>query len=450
MKKIWGLILLVSLIAVPLNITEAAGGIYASAPKSVVEGQVFSVTIQASGTTFNSFQGNISIGGVGQLVSISEGSAMWVKKPTIGGQFSGALTSAATSFTIATVRIKGTKPGTATVSVNSPWLANDGKTVSNSGGGASTTITRAPVVPGAVTVTSSTHPDQNTAYEATDIVLNWQKAGGVTGFSYLLDQNPESALGNTADSSNTTITYENQKVGVYYFHIKAQNADGWGPTTHFKIQIKEPDAKVESGIKKPTDIKIQKTKGFKNNIKDQTVSGIVITGVIPSKEVMEKAITETQTTEAEENLNESSTKDLYLANIAIEPPQLLPEGKILAAAPDKDGRFKMLIDWPFKPGSYKLTVQGQRDKLLTPVSDPISFEITQKNGGEIYLLSAKDEKKEIIPEKKWYEKHLEGIAVGSFFIIITILIQILLWIKDRRSTNREQKKKKTQFKWDQT
>lgn len=424
----------------------AAGGIYASSGGSHVEGDTFSVTIRASGATFNAFQGTISVSGSATVVSIGAGSATWVKQPSNGGQFVGMVTSSTTSLTIATVRLKAGKPGTGSVNVSGVSLANNGAVVGTGAGGTSFTVTRAPVVPGSVTVTSTSHPDQNNAYDATTIVLNWEKAAGVTGFSYILDQVPDTALANKADSANTTMSYTDQKIGTYYFHIKAQNGDGWGPTTVFKIQIKEPDAKIQTGLAKPSGITISKASNFKNSISNGTVTGIVIKGKISSKSSMEKVISDT-TAEVSPSTIESSTKELYSANILLDPEQVLPEGKKLSVTPDKYGNFRLVIDWPIRAGAYGLMVQGQRDKLLTPKSDKINFEIEQHDGGAIVRLSNKDLKKYVPTTYEKFHDYIFGAGIGAGLIIIVFLI-VLLIFKLVRPNTKKSKPVKPSFKWE--
>ncbi len=43
-------------------------------------------------------------------------------------------------------------------------------------------------------------------------------------------------------------------------------------------------------------------------------------------------------------------------------------------------------------GHYIMTVQGQLDKVLTPISEEIIFEIAQANGGKISVLDESDAK----------------------------------------------------------
>lgn len=353
--------LLIGLTPLPVR---AAGGIYASGGGTKTVGQTFSVTVKASGVEFDSLQGQISVSGPVSIVSFNAGSGgTWLpgKSPSNGGTFVG-ITSKTSSLTIATINLKATGTGNGAVSVNGPKLAKSGTVVSTDGGGTSFTINRAPTPPGGVSVTSATHPDQSTAYEAMTIELAWTKATGVTGFNYALDQS-ETTTPSAGLTSDTGIKYENKDIGTYYFHIRAKNGDGFGPTTHYKITIKEPDPKVDSGITKATITRFVKNANFQSHIEDGTVSDFSIFGAVPVG---------------------------YKANLVFTPALALPEGKSLSVDSKEDGTFEYVIDFPVKSGFYKITVQGQKDKTLTPVSDTYSIEVSVARGGSIRFITTKD------------------------------------------------------------
>ncbi len=398
-------LILISLAVLALPKAASAAGISVSGGSLKYPGDTSSVSITASGTTFNAFQGTISSSGVIKITSCSAGSALWVTQPTGAGGFVGALTSAASSFRIATCSIRATATGSGSVSVSNVQLAYNGPIVGNDGGSAGFSIVRQPTPPGTVTVTSSSHPDQNTAYEATTIVLGWAApTATTTGYAYLLDQTATTDPGTTITNNNLTVTYENQAIGTYYFHIKAKNGDGWGPTTHFKITIKEPDPKVNDTIKKPHGISVVKAAKFTNNIKDGTFSGIIITGI---------------------------TQPNYIANIKLDPMPTLPENKLLSIKADASGKFVYTIDFPIAAGEYKLTVQGQDNKTLTPVSDEIKFEISQAKGGSINTLTSADTLPPVIPKLKWYQKtvtikSLMFAAIGLILLIAIVIAGVVV------------------------
>ncbi len=366
MKKIFvvlmGLVLAVSLL--PTN-TKAAAGIFPSGGGAKTVGQTFKVNVVASGGTFNAFQGTISVSGPVSVTSVAAGSAdTWINKPSNGGTFSGALLGrTATSLTIATLSIKGTSLGSGSVSVSGVSLLNGATTVSNSGGSTSFTIQKAPDLPGAITVTSDTHPNPEEAYEATTVNLSWNKESGVNGFSYIFDQAESTTPPAKTTSTEVSISYADQVIGTYFFHIRAHKADGWGATTHFKINIKEPDAKIDEMLSPPSDIEIKKGLSFINDVILGQVTSLVING---------------------------KTESNFDVNFVLTPALTLPEGKVLTTKANSDGEFSFEIDFPIYAGFYTLTVQGQQEKVLTPLSDTIRFEISQKNGGKINILTDDD------------------------------------------------------------
>lgn len=409
MKKLIAFIIASTLFFMTVPHSLAAGGIYASGGGAKTVGQTFTIAVAASGATFDTVHGTISISGPVSVVSFSAGSATWISQPTNGGTFDGAyLGQKPTSATIATIKLKANSVGSGAVTVSGVSLLNAGTNVGSGAGSASFSIAKAPELPGAVTVTSSSHPDPAVAYDVTTIALAWNKASGVDGFSYLLDQADGTAPKAAITDANTSVSYADKAIGTYYFHIRAHKADGWGTTTHFKVTIKEPDAKIDETLSKPSDIKIEKTDDFTNNIKDGLVTGIAISG----------------TTEA-----------LYTTKITLTPAPALPEGKKYEILADESGKFSLPIDWPIPAGRYVLTIQGQKEKVLTPVSDPITFEISQSKGGTINILTDADinPPKTIaakVAAKKYDWKLISEITAG---VLVLALIATLIIIRRKKS-----------------
>lgn len=363
-KYLVGLVIFaLTLLTLP-NQTSAAGGIYPSGGGTKTVGQNFTVSVVASGATFDSLQGVISVTGPVSILSFSAGSATWLpgKTPANGTQFVG-IVSETNSLTVASISLKATAVGSGTVTVSGVRLAHAGNEVGTSGGSAGYTIIKAPNLPGAIKVSSSTHPNPDESYEATTVELSWEKASGVKSFSYLIDQASDTIPASKATSSETSATYSDLAVGAHCFHIKALNAEGWGSTTHFQINIKEPEPKISEELSKPSNIRIEKGDNFINDLDNGTLSGIVISG---------------------------KTESGFTANIYLSPEPTVPEDRKLSVEADDSGNFRLELDYPIKTGFYKLTVQGQKDKVLTPISDEIKFELTQAKGGNITLLTEKD------------------------------------------------------------
>jgi len=95
MKKIISsfLIGMFTILSVPFS-ARAEGGIFATGGGTKTAGQTFTITVAASGATFDSLQGSISISGPVDVVSFTAGSATWLpgKTPSNGGQFVGIVT----------------------------------------------------------------------------------------------------------------------------------------------------------------------------------------------------------------------------------------------------------------------------------------------------------------------------------------------------------------------
>ncbi|MEI6478392.1 MAG: hypothetical protein WCO52_05405 [bacterium] len=342
----------------------ASAGIFASGGGTFTVGQSFTVTVTASGDSFDSVQGSFSVSGPVSVVSVTPGGATWLpgKTPSNGGQFVG-ITSATSSMTIAKITLKGTSAGSGSVSVSGVKLARSGTLVGTSGSGTSFTIQRALVPASAVSVASSSHPDQAAAYTATTIALSWNKAAGVTGFSYLLDQDAATVPAAKAVDVATSATYADKAIGTYYFHIRAQNGDGWSGTTHFKITIKEPDPVIDTTLATPVITSLEKAAGFTTDLTKGTVSGIILkgTGLVG-----------------------------YTTNITVTPAITLAEGQSWSVANGSDGKWELTTTAPIPSGFYTFTVQAIKGKTLTPVSKAVSYEIGVSEGGTLHLVTATD------------------------------------------------------------
>jgi hypothetical protein len=223
-----------------------------------------------------------------------------------------------------------------------------------------------------------------------------------------LDQAEKTTPAAKTTDASMTVTYPDKAIGTYYFHIRAHKADGWGGTTHFTINIKEPDAKIDESLSKPNNIEIKKSDSFENNITDGTVTGLVISGM---------------------------TEPGFTTNLTLTPTPTIPEGEILTAVADNTGKWEVVIDYPIISGFHKLTVQGQKDKVLTPISDEVAFEISQAKGGAINILTSADE---LAPVKaaetpaKSLKINKKMLFYGAAGIVLIILIVILVVLSKKR------------------
>lgn len=142
--------------------------------------------------------------------------------------------------------------GNATLSFESAAvLANDGQgtNVLTDAPGTSMTLTgSAPVAsapatpeasqngPAAGEISSPTHPDPTQWYSSKDVRLIWTNPRGTTAVRVSADRLPSSVPTNLYEPpiSSKNLSLDD---GVWYFHVQTRGAKGWGPVSHFKIQI---------------------------------------------------------------------------------------------------------------------------------------------------------------------------------------------------------------------
>ena len=107
----------------------------------------------------------------------------------------------------------------------------------------------------------------------------------------------------------------------------------------------------------------------------------------------------------------------------------LPAGKVLSALADKSGKFELNIDWPIPAGRYGLTIQGQKDLVLTPISDTTIFEISQAKGGTINILTDADTNPpksiaQTVANKKYNWKLISEIT--ALVLVIGLIVTLII------------------------
>ena len=134
-----------------------------------------------------------------------------------------------------TFSVRGT--GTANLSFTTAQIKaadGSGTEVLGSTGGAAYNLQPAPV--SSPVVSSTTHSNQNTWYPNRSVNLNWTAPSGSNGFSYTFDGRRTTIPDDVSEGTATSGSFTAQSDGIYYFHIKARGAGGWGSTAHFRIQ----------------------------------------------------------------------------------------------------------------------------------------------------------------------------------------------------------------------
>ncbi len=118
-----------------------------------------------------------------------------------------------------------TKPTTKPTTENKPTTETK-PTEANSG-----------IIPPPPKVKSSTHPEEGVWYSNSSPEYDWKLLADVSSVSFLLDTSSSSDPGNKSDGIVELKKFENVPDGENYFHIKFQNKNGWGPTTHFRTLV---------------------------------------------------------------------------------------------------------------------------------------------------------------------------------------------------------------------
>lgn len=140
---------------------------------------------------------------------------------------------------IATVTFKALSIGEARVNITDYSSANlndgVGSNVKLSLNGSFFNIN--PKTPDGVMIYSDTHPYQDHWYNNNSPLLKWDSPVGIKGYSILIDLNPGTIPPITINTNNASISYENLKDGVWYFHVRSNVNGIWGNTSHFQIKI---------------------------------------------------------------------------------------------------------------------------------------------------------------------------------------------------------------------
>ena len=248
-----------------VGIASAATLSFVPTISKVLAGNIVSVRVVmgTGGKSANNAEGTIQFPpDLLEVQSISKSSSLfslWVEEPKYSNYegnitFNGGIPNpgyVGENGEVFTVIFRARKAGTASLVFSNPAVReNDGlgTNILTNAPGATVTITsneEAPVLPppvadgtpAAPVVTSPTHPQPGKWYSAADVELRWTVTSGVNAVATFMGHNP---------STVPTVTYDppigNKKIadvedGVWYFHVRFRNDNGWGAITHFKIQI---------------------------------------------------------------------------------------------------------------------------------------------------------------------------------------------------------------------
>ncbi len=262
-KYIYSISIILLFFILPVAKSEGAS-LYlspASGEYSVSSSFSVAVKINSSNSAINVVDATISYpANLLEVKSISKSGSMlklWTKEPVFSNSsgtisFSGGVT--APGFTgIGTglvINFVAKKEGQAQVSFSSgAVLAADGKGTDVLAGFGNakfnikpgSSVAPAPVpsakTPSAPMIYSSTHSDPNQWYNDSGPKFSWSMKRDITGVSFLINDKPSSSPGFISDGVISEKQFENIEDGVWYFHLRLKNSNGWGAISHFKFSI---------------------------------------------------------------------------------------------------------------------------------------------------------------------------------------------------------------------
>lgn len=171
---------------------------------------------------------------------------VWVEPPvfnnTLGtasyvGVIPGGIKTSSGLVGVITFKAKSTGKASVYIDSGSKVLLNDGlgsEARVNLGRSDYFIVSKPPI---GVNIFSETHPVEGDWSKNNNPILSWEKEGGVSGFSYVLDNQPNTIPDNTVDTEDTTIQFQDLDDGVWYFHIKSNKNGIWGQTGSYVIKI---------------------------------------------------------------------------------------------------------------------------------------------------------------------------------------------------------------------
>jgi len=91
------------------------------------------------------------------------------------------------------------------------------------------------------TISSPTHPDQESWYSDNNPSFSWTApadVSGIAGYSYVLDHSPSTFPDKIVDTVYNSESFIDLSDGTWYFHVRAEdNYGNWGPPGHYRVQI---------------------------------------------------------------------------------------------------------------------------------------------------------------------------------------------------------------------
>ncbi len=172
---------------------------------------------------------------------------IWATTPTFSNRegrvyFVGGVPSPGIKTTdgvVLTMTFRVVAPGAGDISFQGATrvLANDGSGTNILDQATLGRYTFSPIPPQGPQISSPTHPDQAKYYKNPSPTFIWTDNEGVEGFSYAFDQDPNGIPDASIDSKQASVSYDDYKDGIWYFHVRARQNGVWGGTSTFTVHI---------------------------------------------------------------------------------------------------------------------------------------------------------------------------------------------------------------------
>lgn len=228
---------------------------------------VVSVQVDSEGVAINNAEGTLVFpSDIFEAVSVSQSPSiftLWIQSPAnTGGSiaFNGGLPApgyTGSGGRLFTVILRAKAPGTGTLTLSGAAVrANDGMgtDVLRASGAAVISVAapapEAPAAPaavqevvqkaapaGSISLTSTTHPEEDAWYSSAQASLLWKVPAGADAVQTLVGKikgATPSVIYRPAIAQKTTTTLED---GIWYFNLRAHTAAGWGPVSSYRIQV---------------------------------------------------------------------------------------------------------------------------------------------------------------------------------------------------------------------
>lgn len=250
--------------------TARAATLYPSpATGSYNVGQSFSITVYVSSAdqSTNAVSGTLSFPKDKlEATSVSKSASvinLWVQEPNFSNtngtvSFEGIILNPGfkgSNGKVISVSFKTKAAGTANLTFSSgSVLANDGQGTNILSGFGSASLgievpTSGPAAPEAETpaltagvpsapqVKSSTHPSPDAWYKEKAAAFSWDLPAGTTASQLLVGSKPQATPSVTYTPAINSRQLEALEDGIWYFHVRLRNTQGWGGISHFRFQI---------------------------------------------------------------------------------------------------------------------------------------------------------------------------------------------------------------------